>query len=957
MQIINVSFPNDGLGDYLRTGFVKVNANFQEVLTLLAAKAPLASPVFTGTPQAPTAAVGTNTTQIATTAFVKGAVAGGNYWTGGTGVNSVVQKNNSNTATGNGAIAVNNGNAASGAYSFAQGFSTKAVGSYSVSIGANTEANQSYTFAGGFQSKANGVNSFAFGNKSWAVGQNTVVFGDSITGNTADTMYVDRLNIKNVSTGTAIKNLGVDSTGKVVGSSLDTFVTGGTHTLSTGITQFKNNTGGTFNVTGYYTGYTAPLDIRVTGGTHNFSAGTSTFKNNTGGTFSVTGYSSLKNSSVINNLPRTIDVNGNLADSIVNQYNVSGEDKLIVGVYYPLSGIVSNDFSTTMLPMYGGSWVFDPPNGTSSSGEIYSPPIHFGQFTEILVNIPMGGNYDISFAWKVDGVGPARSFPPGENPSRLNYVSVYNNGVQKGPTKPIGDLYNNDIWSAYTATLTNLTAGTVRQPSDITNDLTAKNIVAQKFIKSGGTSNQYLMADGSISLAIAPVSSVFGRTGAVVAVSGDYSTTLVPDTVNKRYQTDTQKTNNDATSPIQAQIDSKQPNLVSGTNIKTVGGQSIVGSGNVTEVANDLTASTTIAPSKTAVNTALGGKQDNLVSGTNIKTVGNQSIVGTGNVTEVQNNLTASAVLAPSVNSVNTALSAKQDILTSGTNVKTIEGNSILGSGDINLIDNDLNPSTVLAPTKTAVNTALATKQNTLVSGTNIKTVGGQSIVGSGDVTEVQNSLVASTILAPSVSSVNTALALKENTANKNAASGYAGLDSSGKINPSQLPAIAITDTFVVASQAAMLALAAETGDIAVRTDLSKTFILKGAVASVLANWQELITPTDSVSSVFGRTGVVTAQAGDYDTSLVADTTNKRYQTDAQNTRNDATSSIQTQLNGKQFTLTSGLTIKTVGGISLLGSGNVTEVQNSMVASTTLAPSVTAVNTLVASMAIDGGTW
>lgn len=36
----------------------------------LAAKSDLASPTFTGTPAAPTAAVGTNTTQIATTAFV-----------------------------------------------------------------------------------------------------------------------------------------------------------------------------------------------------------------------------------------------------------------------------------------------------------------------------------------------------------------------------------------------------------------------------------------------------------------------------------------------------------------------------------------------------------------------------------------------------------------------------------------------------------------------------------------------------------------------------------------------------------------------------------------------------------------------------------------------------------------------------------------------------------------------
>jgi hypothetical protein len=38
------------------------------------AKAPLASPTFTGTPAAPTAASGTNTTQLATTAFVQSAI-------------------------------------------------------------------------------------------------------------------------------------------------------------------------------------------------------------------------------------------------------------------------------------------------------------------------------------------------------------------------------------------------------------------------------------------------------------------------------------------------------------------------------------------------------------------------------------------------------------------------------------------------------------------------------------------------------------------------------------------------------------------------------------------------------------------------------------------------------------------------------------------------------------------
>jgi hypothetical protein len=49
--------------------------NFATTMTnALAGKAPLASPTFTGTPSAPTATAGTNTTQIATTAFVQAAV-------------------------------------------------------------------------------------------------------------------------------------------------------------------------------------------------------------------------------------------------------------------------------------------------------------------------------------------------------------------------------------------------------------------------------------------------------------------------------------------------------------------------------------------------------------------------------------------------------------------------------------------------------------------------------------------------------------------------------------------------------------------------------------------------------------------------------------------------------------------------------------------------------------------
>lgn len=99
------------------------------------------------------------------------------------------------------------------------------------------------------------------------------------------------------------------------------------------------------------------------------------------------------------------------------------------------------------------------------------------------------------------------------------------------------------------------------------------------------------------------------------------------------------------------------------------------------------------------------------------------------------------------------------------------------------------------------------------------------------------------------------------------AASGVAQLDSGGKVPTSQLPALAISETHVVASQAAMLALSAQTGDVAVRTDLSKSFILTADTPSVLSAWQELLTPPNAVLSVFGRTGAVTATAGDYSAS------------------------------------------------------------------------------------------
>jgi hypothetical protein len=70
---IKNTFPNiTGAVTATHTQLSYVTGVTSAIQTQIDAKAPIASPTFTGTPAAPTAASGTNTTQVATTAFVRG---------------------------------------------------------------------------------------------------------------------------------------------------------------------------------------------------------------------------------------------------------------------------------------------------------------------------------------------------------------------------------------------------------------------------------------------------------------------------------------------------------------------------------------------------------------------------------------------------------------------------------------------------------------------------------------------------------------------------------------------------------------------------------------------------------------------------------------------------------------------------------------------------------------------
>lgn len=119
-----------------------------------------------------------------------------------------------------------------------------------------------------------------------------------------------------------------------------------------------------------------------------------------------------------------------------------------------------------------------------------------------------------------------------------------------------------------------------------------------------------------------------------------------------------------------------------------------------------------------------------------------------------------------------------------------------------------------------------------------------------------------------------------------------------GLIATAQLPPIAITNTYPVATQAAMLALTAERGDVAIRSDTGKTYILSTDSPGTLADWLEMTT-TGAVSSVAGRVGAVVLTKTDVGLANVDNTT------DAAKPISTAT---QTALDAKQATIAAGTT-------------------------------------------------
>ena len=346
-----------------------------------------------------------------------------------------------------------------------------------------------------------------------------------------------------------------------------------------------------------------------------------------------------------------------------------------------------------------------------------------------------------------------------------------------------------------------------------------ESVTKDNIIEKFGTIGFSISSGGGVGA----VNSVNGQTGDVVITATSLGAITKADA--------------DTLYATKSDLNSKQDTLVSGQNIKTINGQSVIGEGNIEihQSALPIASANTLGGVKVGTGLSINpesgvlsadspewnnisGKPEDIVNITErlaskldtatynsekssfatkdelnskadasaIADMATQTWVqGQGYLTEVPSNYVTDSELTEGLagkqdkgdyalkSDLNTlatkeelatkadasALSSKQDTLVSGTNIKTINGETILGSGNLviqsgtsNWDDiqgkpqfaevatsgdyNDLiNKPTIPDVSDLATKQEIAGKQDTLVSGTNIKTINGNSVLGAGDIT------------------------------------------------------------------------------------------------------------------------------------------------------------------------------------------------------------------------------
>jgi hypothetical protein len=430
--------------------------------------APLLSPNFTGIPIAPTAAAGTNTSQIATTAFVNSTVASA---TNANYVNLAGNQTVSGNKTFNNNITIN-----------------------SILVG-----------------KGSGIQSTLFGNAANATKDNTTAIGFmSLNGNSG---------ISNTSVGTnAMRNSGLTSMSTAIGEGSGTGVTTGSGNTFLGHSANVTNNSAIENATsiGYQALVTSSNTIQL--GNSNVT------DVKTNGSYTGTGFKTLTGTS-----SQYLMADGSVSSGSSGSTSTSASVDLTTNQTIAGSKTFSSDLNVSGLTIGGtlnatllGANVLGGPFSTTIGNNASSP-------SSYSVAIGRNSNAMSSYSLAIGGLAAkaSESYSLAIGGNAPEATGVYSTAIGGSVPKATA-LQSTALGSTTTASGQNSTAlgygATVSSNNTIqlgntaiTNVNTSGSYTGSGFKTTTGTSSQYLMADGSVSSGSSLTSGVpyTGATGSV----------------------------------------------------------------------------------------------------------------------------------------------------------------------------------------------------------------------------------------------------------------------------------------------------------------------------------------------------------------------------------------------------------------------------------------------------------
>ena len=353
----------------------------------------------------------------------------------------------------------------------------------------------------------------------------------------------------------------------------------------------------------------------------------------------------------------------------------------------------------------------DSENNVIGSGEQVIADVTYDPNTKLL-SIPDGG---FSFAQITRTDTNTYLFGAGTDGSEYLengqwYYNFEQNPLQEGASLVWHPYYNSNLYWDYSVTIN----GLFNEESDVTtND---KPHLLNDYIRYSNNVKAYILTDKNTTFKTINGEQITGNGNIEVAANVDLSSYATKEDLN-----------------------AKQDVLVSGTNIKTINGVTLLGEGNITIEGGGSGADLSDYYTKTETNAlvnpkleqvtltqaaydALETKEDNVLYVINdaedfkFKTINGEQIIGEGNI-EVAANVDLSDYATKS------ELNAKQDTI---TDLETIRSGAAKGATALQSV-----PDTYALKSDIP---DITTKQDTLVSGTNIKTINGISLLGEGNI-------------------------------------------------------------------------------------------------------------------------------------------------------------------------------------------------------------------------------